>query len=550
MPMQWNVQSNKLPKTAPEVTELLLKNRAVQDKNLFFNPPYPASFSPESVGIDRTHFLRAVKRLQQAGKAQEKVLIFGDYDADGICATAVLWKALHAIGCQAQPFIPNRFTHGYGLSLSALEEILSEFKPTIVVTVDNGIVAFPALKALQKMSIEVIVTDHHQPEINDSGETVLPPALAIVHTTQLCGTTVSWMLAHAVAPEVAAEQLDLCAIATVADMVPLTDANRSFASHGIIKLQQTTNLGLKELFKVANIKQTDISAQTVGYSIGPRINAMGRVAQGMDALRLLCATTLNMAKKQATLLQNTNVQRQELTSEMFEVAIKQAEEFIDERVIVVASELYHEGVIGLVAGRLVEKYHKPAIAIAYTADTAKASARSVMGVNIVELIRSIREDLLELGGHPMAAGFSLLPGKIELVKKRLQTRAKELVSDAHLEQTLAIECELPQELISEELLAELERFEPTGRDNEKPVFLIKNVSVLSTQLIGKAKEHLKIMLALESGSTHAALFWRGASHFTAVSAEKKINLVGVLEAQLWNGKTSIQLIVKDWEAYD
>ncbi|MBP9820040.1 single-stranded-DNA-specific exonuclease RecJ [Candidatus Woesebacteria bacterium] len=546
--MQWQLQSPIVPNSISELTNIVLKNRGVTDETLFFNPPHPATFTPESVGFDPKQFELAVKRLKLARKKHEKVLLFGDYDADGICATAVLWKTLHALDVEVVPFIPDRFEHGYGLSLAALESIFATRVPDLIVTVDNGIVAFPALEWLREQGISVLVTDHHQPEHNELGEALFPPADAIVHTTKLCGTTVSWMLAHALAPAATMQQLDLCAIATIADMVPLTHENRSFAWHGIDQLRKTTNLGVRELLKALAIDPQTITTQTIGYTIGPHINAMGRVAQGMDALRLLCAAKPVTARKQAKLLQKTNVQRQDLTSDMFAEALLQAERMADQKILVVASELFHEGVIGLVAGKLVERYHKPAIAISYTELTAKASARSVVGVNIVELIRSIREDLLELGGHPMAAGFSLAPDKITVVIERLQIAAQSVVSDVHLDPSLAVDCEIPPSLIAKELFTALSRFEPIGRENEPAVFLLKACTVLSVGLIGKDKQHVKLIVQVGELS-YTALFWNGVSKGVAVSVSQVVDVVGRLELQTWNGRESIQIIVSDLKTH-
>jgi single-stranded-DNA-specific exonuclease len=495
----------------------------------------------------------AAARLRRAAATHEKVLIFGDYDADGICATAVLWQSLHELGCEARPFIPDRFRHGYGLTLKAFEEATADFQPDLVVTVDNGIVAFPVLEELAAREISVIITDHHQPEHAADGSALYPPAAAIVHSTMLCGTTVAWMLSHELTPDLATTQLDLCAVATVADLVSLTGANRSFVFHGLKTLQQTSNLGIQELLKAARITPETCTTQTIGYMLGPRINAMGRLAQGMDALRLLCTRKQATAERLARLLDVTNGDRQALTDDLFQEAIAQAELLKDERIIVVHSASFHEGVVGLIAGKLVEKYHKPAIALSVHESVAKASARSVPGVNIVELIRLVRAELLEVGGHPMAAGFGVLTEKIELVRGLLQDQARALVLDEHLERQLQIDCQLPLEMVTPELVKALTKCEPFGKDNEPALFALADVRLASLQTVGKEGVHAKLVLTpadeLESSNDDqvalTALYWRGAARLRELRPGSICTVAGMLEWNVWNGKKSVQMVVRD-----
>ncbi len=551
--MQWQYRTKQIPSSVDEVVELLLEQRGVVDRELFFNPVHPERLSCEAVGMNAEWFGCAAARLRRAASSKEKVLIFGDYDADGICATTVLWQSLHELGCEARPFIPDRFRHGYGLTLKAYEEATADFTPDLVVTVDNGIVAFPVLEELATREISVIITDHHQPEHAPDGTALFPPAAAIVHSTMLCGTTVAWMLSHELTPELAKTQLDLCAIATVADLVPLTGANRSFVFHGLQTLQKTTNNGLQELLKAARVSPESCTTQTIGYTLGPRINAMGRLAQGMDALRLLCTKKQATAERLARLLDVTNGDRQSLTDDLFQEAILQAEQLKDERIIVVYSESFHEGVVGLIAGKLVEKYHKPAVALSVHEVVAKASARSVPGVNIVELIRLVRTELLEVGGHPMAAGFGVLTEKIEVVREMLQERAREIVLDEHLERQLQVDCELPFELVSPELVTALAQFEPFGKDNEPAVFALQDVQLAGIQRVGKEGIHAKLQLAagddtdVQQGNraTLTALYWRGAARLRELRPGSTCTVAGIFEWNVWNGKKSVQMVVRD-----
>lgn len=544
--MHWRVKNKHIPTTVDEVTSVLLENRNITNPAEFFNPPHPKNYSPKELGIDQEQFDQALARLKTAAKNNEKVVVFGDYDADGVCATAVLWQSLHALGCNVTPFIPSRIEHGYGLSVRSLELVLAEHQPSLIITVDNGIVAFEAIAHANQKGCEVIVTDHHQPEKNPVGTAIFPSALAVVHSTRLCGTTVAWMLSKALTPKKAEGQLDLCAVATIADMVPLIGAGRSFAYHGIAQLRQAPSVGLQELCNSAKVEPAVVTARSIGYSLAPRINAMGRVAHGMDALRLLCTTKKTTAKKLAQVLDSTNTQRQELTAGMFEEALAQAEQMREQQILVVASELFHEGVIGLVAGRLVEQYHKPVVAVALGESVAKASARSVAGVDIVELLRLIRGELLELGGHPMAAGFSMLSANIDVVRQTLQTVAFLHISPEALEPHLAIECELSPGCVSGELLDQLEAFEPFGKGNEQPVFVLPELTILESSSIGKDKNHLKLSVLLSPEKKPVpALFWNGREKVGVINPNSKASVAATLEWNHWNGQKNLQLIVED-----
>jgi single-stranded-DNA-specific exonuclease len=351
----------------------------------------------------------------------------------------------------------------------------------------------------------VIVTDHHAPELNADGSYVLPPALAVVHTTQLCGATVAWMLSHQVvrtlpsnkAQRVVVDAVDICAIATIADQVSLTKANRAFAFHGVLALRQTERPGILALLKLSAVQQAEIDTYTINFVLAPRINAMGRLAHGLDALRLLCTTSVTKARELAQTLHQTNSDRQELTADLVELALAQARQRLEAspielKVIVVASDQFHEGVVGLVAGKLVEVFSRPAIAISLNEVMGKASARSVPGVNIIELIRQVKDDLLEAGGHPMAAGFGLELAKLERVQQRLEELAFEQIGTDQLVPVLEIDCPLPYALATKKTAQALETFAPFGKGNPEPLFLLTNYLLADIQLIGKDGRHLNL----------------------------------------------------------
>lgn len=549
--MNWQYLHSKPVTSLKELRTVLLQNRNIEDESTFFNPLSPLELTLKAVGIDEKQVTKALARLQTAQEQQQDVLVFGDYDADGICATAVMWLTLHACGFKARPFIPHRAKHGYGLSEKALTEILDAQKPDVIITVDNGIVASQQIEWLNQQGVDVIVTDHHQPE-SEAGQPLMPPALAVVHTTQLCGTTVGWMLAKEIAQKWGEDQvsmadvLDLCGIATIADQVPLQKTNRSFALFGVEALQKTTRPGLKMLCQAAGVELPQVSVTTVNYVLAPRINAMGRLDHGLDALRLLCTSNPARAQALALTLSSTNTKRQTLTDDLLKLAQSQAHSWENEHLIIAYSETFHDGVIGLIAGRLMELYHKPAIVLSVGPETAKASARSIPGVNIVELIRLVRDDLLEVGGHPMAAGFGLVTSKLEVVSERLRKLAKDQIAAEALKPMLEVECELDPQLATVQLTELLSEFEPFGQGNHQPVFALKKMQVLDVMSMGKEGQHLKLVLCDKDGELKPinALAWRMAKRANEL-LNQCVSLAGTVELNEWKGKKSLQVVVKD-----
>lgn len=550
--MKWRLLSDRVPQDLAELKAILLQNRGITDESSFFSPPNPLSFTLEQVGIDRTQMEKTLERLTKARDNKEDVLIFGDYDADGICATAILWEGLRAFGIVARPFIPHREKHGYGLSARSLEAVLSEKKPDLLITVDNGIVAHDAFAQLKKEGIDAILTDHHQPEVDSTGKVLYPPAITVVHTTQLCGATVAWMLSRELNREAAEKSLDLTAIATIADQMSLLGVCRSFVVHGMKALRQTERVGLQLLCAKATVECKDLAVGDVNFVIAPRINAMGRIKHGLDALRLICTKSMERAEELVYELNDTNTSRQELTNEMVEHAMRQAHEWDDEHIIVVASPDYHEGVIGLIAGKLAESFSKPAIVVSLGEKVAKASARSISGINIIELIRQVKDDLLEAGGHPMAAGFGMLPEKLEIVKKRLQKIAREQITEEMLVPTVDVDCLLPLDFLHLETIDLLDIFAPFGQGNREPVFGLEGMQIVGTQLIGRESKHLKAIVTpvtdLAESLTYVeftAMGWRLGHLHSQMTTGLEVNLAVNLQRNEWRGKQSLQLVIKD-----
>lgn len=548
---QWHLFHEQSPKDVSELQEWLLLDRGINDVDNFLSPVPPAVLTLNDVGIAASQMTKAVARLISAKKLGQKVVIAGDYDADGICATAILWLSCKEIGLIAQPFIPNRHKHGYGLNQRSIPDLIEEKKPDLIITVDNGIVAHEAIKTLSKMDIEVIITDHHEKA------SIEPNALAIVHTTQLCGAGVAWFLAKHLLETTKTEEagnktnqlLDLVSIATIADQVPLVAANRSLVFHGLIALKTTKRPGLQALFELGNINQSMIDEMGVSYQIAPRLNALGRLSHGMDALRLLCGGTKEFAMQRAHLLEQANTERQEITHDLYARASKLIQEQTTANILIIAGSEFHEGIIGLLAGRLVEQYGKPAIVISVNDRLAKGSVRSIPGIHITEFLRQMSDSFLELGGHAMAAGFAVEPINLEKVIERIRETAKKLTIKNAVKQ-IDVTCPLKSELISLDSVSIIESFAPFGQGNPRPVFLLSDWQVIGVKVIGNEGKHLKLILSkmneLDNKNTVIeALWWKHGELSMQFQSGMNISLVGRLEKQIWRNKSFLQIIMLD-----
>ncbi len=553
--MRWHIHSTlSSPDSSTrrqELLESLYQRRQLNDPQAihqFLHPPDPNSISLTTAGISPDSIQLTLARLQIARQSGETVVIYGDYDADGITATALLWEALYSQGIKAFPFIPHREDHGYGLSLEGLKEVIAKHQPNLIITVDNGIVAHDSAQYILDQGIDLIITDHHQPA------KTLPPANAIVHSDQIAGSGVAWFLARELShldsnsfdPN---RLLDLLAIGTIADLMPMVGVNRSLAKFGLETLTHTQRPGLIALKKEAGIEpDTHLSTYHVGYILGPRINAMGRISHGLDALRLLCTKNPQQATKLAHLLGDTNKTRQELT----QVSLEQAENLFQSqsdadssKVIIIDHEDFHEGVIGLIAGKLTEKYYRPAIVISRGETISKASCRSVSGINIIELIRTHQNLLINAGGHPGAAGFTINSDNILEFRQLLTATSQNKIDDALLVPGLDIDVKLDLSDLSLDLEQDLHSFEPFGLLNPRPVFSA-SVQLISANLVGRDQNHLKLTLASpQSNETFDAIGFRLGELFPNLSPGDSLEVAFTLSRNTWRGLTKLQLIIKD-----
>ncbi|MEK9176390.1 MAG: single-stranded-DNA-specific exonuclease RecJ [Patescibacteria group bacterium] len=541
-----------------QLLKLLLENRGINSKKEikeFLNPKLE-SLTVKNLGIDKKSLLRSLARIKTAIEKKERIIVFGDYDVDGITGTAVLWETLNSLSANAMPYIPHRVSEGYGLSKIGIENLIKQYEDVkLIITVDNGIVANEAVGFAKSKNIEVIITDHHVPDNK------LPKAYSIVHSTKICGAAVAWFLSKRIKNQelgikdgLIDDHLSLVALATVADVMPLNGFNRTLVKIGLENLKNTKRPGLLALLKSAGVDKKDIGVYEIGHIIGPRINAMGRLQHGMDSLRLICTRDPKRAIDLAQKLNLTNIKRQQLTFDSFAHAKNLVGEDVD-KLIFISDKSYEPGVIGLIAGRLTENYYRPSIVLSVGKTYSKASARSVSGFNIVEFIRTFSDILVDVGGHPMAAGFTVETKNIEKLKKKMEKLAEGNINQKLLTRIVKVDCELSLSLINNNLFVLLNKLAPFGYGNPEPTFLASSVVIESMRSVGIEQKHLKVQLrsdlglassqgrTLNVGTIDGIIFNHDSSQDLKIGG--KVDIVYTISENIWNGNKNLELKIKD-----
>jgi single-stranded-DNA-specific exonuclease len=547
--MKWNVLSKKSGTTTTndKVLITLLANRGLKTKKQqeeFLNP----SLKLLDVNFfNNRQFIKACERIKKAIQNKEQIIVYSDYDVDGITGTAILWETLHSLKARTMPFVPDRIKHGYGLSAKGIEEMVQAFPETkLVITVDNGITAKKEIEELQNRGIDVIITDHHTipPE--------KPRAYAIIHSLALSGSGVALAFTHLLsqwikksASEWNQEHLALAALGTIADLVPLLGPNRVIATFGLAALNNTKRLGLKALIAVSGLTGQSIEAYHVGYVIAPRINASGRLSHGLEALQLLCTHDSKRAIRLASHLNTLNSNRQESTHEAYIHAEHHRGK--NEKLLFVSHESYHEGIIGLVAGNLVESFYRPAIVISIGKELSKASARSIRGVNIHTLLSKASYLFQNFGGHPMAAGFSVYTNQLEELEKKLIEIFTAEIPDSLLEPELRIDMKLPLSEVSNNLFQKIHTMRPFGVGNPEPVFVSDQVFVANARTVGKDGKHLRVTITTDQlhNNTITGIGFNLGDKYPLLESGEMVDVAYSITENIWNGKKSLQLKLKD-----
>jgi single-stranded-DNA-specific exonuclease len=549
--MKWKIKSTERKK---DVITQLLKNRDVDtdQKNDFLNPDIKKLYDP----IDLPDIEEAARQIDIAARKKDKVAIFADYDADGIPGAVLMKEILDQLGVETLTYIPTR-EEGYGLSVKALN-YFDKNNCKLLITIDCGVSNLKELDYWSnRKNLPAIVLDHHETKDN------LPKVEAVVDAKrsdsnypfrEISGAAVVFKLGQYLADKgkisknLLKRSLDLIAISTITDMVPLVDENRILAYYGLIVLRQSKRIGLKKMFEQAHIDQKTISTYQVGFQIGPRINAPGRVDHANIAYRLLLEDNSRRADQMAKRINQINKQRQDMLEDTFEQAVKKIEsgKLHRNKIILVSGKSWPKGVAGLVASRIKEKYYRPTIVLSKDDDYSEGSARTIQGFHILNALTDSAEILDRFGGHNQAAGLRLRNDYLDSLYNNLLEYSEEKISANDLEPKLKIDCYLDFDQISFDLVRQLERLEPHGVGNPKPVFVSKNIDVLSSSLVGKESNHLKLKLKDKSNKIIDAIaFEMGCKRKAILSGSGKIDIAYNINENKFNGSKQIDLIIKD-----
>ncbi len=560
LPKRWVIASpaspdilNRYPNMGTVLAQVLYNRGFTNfaEAERFLDPDDELSNPFQMKGINQ-----AVARIRQAIKLAEPIIVYGDFDADGVTSTTLLVQVLTALGAVVKPYIPHRVDEGYGLNSEALLRLARE-GVKLIITVDCGIRSVDEVEDGKAASLDIIVTDHHTigPEI--------PKALAVINPKQvdckypedmLAGVGVAYKLADALLRVAkqnkqqinldAADLLDLVAIGTVADLAPMNRTeNRALVRRGLEIINKANRPGIRALLEVSGIKPGMVSAMNIGFSLGPRINAAGRLESAMIAYHLLSADDYSTALRLAEQLQTLNIQRQDLTRAAQDEVRGWVEEQHSDASLIFASGDFRAGIVGLVAGRLTEEYSRPTIIMEVGETESRASCRSIPQFDITHALDQCADLLVRHGGHAQAAGFTVANTNIPALKAKLMQLADDSLSGQDLRPILEIDVEVDARTLSEKLVYELSRLEPTGYHSASPVLMTSNLRVLESRTVGKEGHHLKLKLA-RAGQPPLDAIGFGLGEWVD-NMPDRIDVAYQLEMNEWNGNRSLQLNVQD-----
>ena len=520
-----------------ELVDRILKQRNIKDVKEFIDPPSPLKVSiTEFEKKFGATFKKVIKILKEIKTKKQMVVVYTDYDADGITGGAILWETLYKLGFSAMPYVPDRKKEGYGFSLQGIDNVIKKFDPALIISVDHGITKVKEIAYARKKGVKIIVTDHHL-----KGED-LPKADAIFHIPALSGSGVAYFFAKEISKHFKSltnnferDYLALASIGTIADLVPLLGPSRSLVKWGLEAFSKTNRPGIKHILKQAGIEGRKITPYEVGFIIAPRINAVGRLSDATDALRLLCTISEKRAYDLAQQIGRINVDRQALV----EKSVEEAKQLVKKsKVIILVSEKWHEGIIGLIASKIADSYYRPTIIMTKTDGFYKGSARSIPTFHITDFLKSLREYLVDVGGHKQAAGFTIEKQKLSKFITAVEKRADKIIKDKDLEKVIAADIKIPVSKINLELVRALEKLEPFGVGNPRPTFLSQG-KLIEAKSFGKTNNHLKIFI----DSLELIAFNQG-ERIKELSRGQKIKVVYSLEIDQWNGRERLKGVIK------
>lgn len=533
------------------ITAQLLLNRGIKDEMQAHHFLHGDLASCHD-GLLLKDIEKSVARIKKAISENENILLYGDYDVDGITSVALLHRVLTHLKAKVTDYIPNRLEEGYGLNIEAIK-LAKRKKVSLIITVDCGISAHKEIDLANKLKIDLIVTDHHAIKSE-----VLPEAYSIINPLQtgckypfkhLAGVGLAYKLAQALLKDSAfniEEHLDLVALGTVSDLAPQKGENRILTKGGLKELNDTKKIGIKALIEASGLKGKGISCSHIGYILGPRINAMGRIGSPEVALKLLLTDDADEAKHLAGVLSKENRNRQKIEAKVLEEAMEKIEReinFKESRVIVLSNPGWHPGVIGIVASRIIDKFYRPTIVITLDGKTGKGSGRSINNFHLFDAINACKEHLIDFGGHAGACGLSIEKKNIDKFTDKINKIAKLKILDEHLYPTLDIDIEIGLSELSERLVGELDLLVPFGPGNPRPVFSSSNV-YLKHEPRRLSRNGIKMWVTSDDKIICEAISFR-ASGLNVPAKGEKIDLVYSPSINTWQGVSTLQLDLKD-----
>ena len=509
----------------------------------------------------------AYSEIMSEIKKGNKIRVVGDYDIDGVCSSYILVKSLKRFGADADVRIPDRIKDGYGINDNIINEAAND-KISMIITCDNGIAAHSQMELARKLGIKVIITDHHE-VYQEDGKDYLPVADVVINPKRseckypfksICGALVAYKLMEYMYERLYGKKmyeddelsdlLEVAAIATIGDVMPLVDENRVLVKHGLKSLMNTNNLGLRALIKATGMEGKKISAYSIGFVIGPCLNAGGRLENALVALNMFMSRNSDEANEYAMHLKELNDERKDLTAMNVKVAVELAErEYADDDILVIYLENCHESIAGIIAGRVREALGKPTIILtdAFGEDgMIKGSGRSIESYNMFEALYEVKDIFEKFGGHHMAAGMSLKKDRLDEFRKRLNENSKLTKED--FIQKIWIDVPLPFSYISLDFVRELEKLEPYGNKNEKPKFARKGIKILSKNILGKNKNVVKMVLEDDDGTRLDGIYFcDGEAFFEELKDNKEIDIIYYPDINEYGGRESLQLIITGYK---
>lgn len=541
----------------PPVSELLVQRgiTSVKEAEKFFHPSLKDLHDPFLMpGMDK-----AVARLNKAMGAKERIMVYGDYDVDGTTAVALVYKYLQNFYSNMEYYIPTRYDEGYGISLRSIDYAASQGVKLIII-LDCGIKAIDEIRYAKQLGIDFIICDHHVPDYE------LPEAVAILNPKlegstypcphlSGCGVGFKFMQAFAKSNGIGDAELDsmldLVAVSIAADIVPMVDENRVMAYHGLRRLNNNPNMGLRSIIRICGLAGKEITISDVIFKIGPRINASGRMQSGREAVELLVARDQGDAYEKGKAIDQYNKDRKELdkriTEEANAILEKRGDMLAEKKSIVIYNKDWHKGIIGIVASRLTELYYKPSVVLTLANGLATGSSRSVQGFDIYKAVDSVRDLLENFGGHAYAVGLSLKEENIPEFTRRFEEYVANNITARQLTPQLDIDACLSFSEITPEFIATLRRFNPFGPGNNKPVFCVRSVMDFGTsKLVGKNLEHIKLELVDDtSGKVFNGIAFNMSQHFEYIHARNPFDICFTIEDNKHRSSGEIQLLIKE-----